>query len=142
MIAGATIIAGASWEWWAGFHAVVAALLLTEWLLFGRPQAKHTQTFAWLGTSALVLAARWINMPITLSLAVMGAILGCLRGVGSQRSAVSGYNSNGDGRFHREEDSPDYLISATSGRAGVEFTHAQNASISCWFGAEPGCIGR
>lgn len=51
------MIAGASWEWWVGFHAVVAAMLLLEWLLFGRPQARHTQTLAWLGTAALVLAA-------------------------------------------------------------------------------------
>jgi tellurite resistance protein TerC len=52
------MIAGASWAWWAGFHAVVAALLIGEWLLAGRGAGtRHRQRFAWLATAALVLAA-------------------------------------------------------------------------------------
>lgn len=52
------MIAGASWAWWAGFHAVVAALLLADSLLpgHGRP-TRFPQAFAWLGTAALVLSA-------------------------------------------------------------------------------------
>lgn len=51
------MIWGATWGWWAGFHAVVAALLVAEWLLFGRRPERHTQTFAWLGTAGLAAAA-------------------------------------------------------------------------------------
>ena len=52
------MIAGASWGWWIGFHAAVAALLVGDWLLPGRRrESKHTQTFAWIGTGAMVLAA-------------------------------------------------------------------------------------
>jgi tellurite resistance protein TerC len=52
------MIAGASWVWWLGFHAVVAVLLLADSLLPGhRRETRHTQTFAWLGTAAFVLAA-------------------------------------------------------------------------------------
>jgi tellurite resistance protein TerC len=52
------MIAGVSWVWWVGFHAVVATLLVGDWLLPGhRRETRHTQTFAWLGTAALVLAA-------------------------------------------------------------------------------------
>lgn len=51
------MIAGASWEWWVGFHAVVAALLVCEWLLFGRRPDRQTQAHAWLGTASLVIAA-------------------------------------------------------------------------------------
>ncbi len=52
------MIAGASWAWWAGFHAVVAALLMGDWLLAGRGAGtRHGQRFAWLATAALVLAA-------------------------------------------------------------------------------------
>jgi len=36
---------------------VVAALLLGEWLLFGRRESRHAQSLAWLGTAALVAAA-------------------------------------------------------------------------------------
>jgi tellurite resistance protein TerC len=45
------MIAGASWAWWIGFHAVVAALLVTEALVAGRRGAGGR--FAWV--SALVL---------------------------------------------------------------------------------------
>jgi len=52
------MIAGASWEWWAGFHVVVAALLAADWLLAGRRSAaRHPQRFAWIATAALALTA-------------------------------------------------------------------------------------
>ncbi len=52
------MIAGVSWVWWVGFHLVVAALLVGDWMLPGhRRETRHTQLFAWLGTAALVLAA-------------------------------------------------------------------------------------
>ncbi|HEV2485341.1 MAG TPA: branched-chain amino acid ABC transporter substrate-binding protein [Terracidiphilus sp.] len=61
------MIAGVSWVWWAGFHAVVVVLLVGDWFLPGhRSETRHTQAFAWLGTAALVLAAAcfaiWIAM--------------------------------------------------------------------------------
>ena len=52
------MIAGVSWVWWLGFHAVVAALLLADSLLPGhRRPTRYPQAFAWLWTAALVLAA-------------------------------------------------------------------------------------
>jgi hypothetical protein len=43
------MIAGASWVWWVGFHAVVALLLLADSLLRGhKGENKHLQLFAWL----------------------------------------------------------------------------------------------
>jgi tellurite resistance protein TerC len=52
------MIAGASWVWWVGFHAVVAALLLADSLLPGhRRESGHAQAFAWMWTAVLVLAA-------------------------------------------------------------------------------------
>jgi len=52
------MIAGVSWVWWLGFHAVVATLLLADSLLPGqRRTTRHPQAFAWLGTAVLVLAA-------------------------------------------------------------------------------------
>ena len=61
------MIAGVSWVWWAGFHAVVAALLLADSLLPGhRRETRYPQLFAWIGTSGLVLAATafaaWIGV--------------------------------------------------------------------------------
>jgi tellurite resistance protein TerC len=50
------MIAGFSWLWWVGFHAVVAALLVGDWLLHRRA-TRHTLAFAWMATAALVLAA-------------------------------------------------------------------------------------
>jgi tellurite resistance protein TerC len=50
------MIAGVSWLWWVGFHTVVAALLVGDWLLHRRA-TRHTQALAWLATAALVLAA-------------------------------------------------------------------------------------
>lgn len=52
------MIAGVSWVWWVGFHAVVVALLVVDSLLPGhRGETRHPQLFAWLGTAGLVLAA-------------------------------------------------------------------------------------
>lgn len=52
------MIAGESWVWWVGFHAVVALLLLAESLLPGhRGETRRAQAFAWLGTGFFVLAA-------------------------------------------------------------------------------------
>jgi len=52
------MIAGVSWLWWLGFHAVVAALLLADSFLPGNRRAtRYPQLFAWLGTAILVLAA-------------------------------------------------------------------------------------
>ncbi len=52
------MIAGASWAWWAGFHAVVAAVLVADSLLPGhRRESRHAQAFVWLGTAGLALAA-------------------------------------------------------------------------------------
>jgi tellurite resistance protein TerC len=51
------MIAGASWTWWLGFHAVAAALLLTGAVL-PRPRGAHpARVIPWLWTGALVLAA-------------------------------------------------------------------------------------
>jgi tellurite resistance protein TerC len=51
------MIAGVSWTWWLGFHAVVAALLLADTLLPGRSDSRRTPTLAWLWTALLVLVA-------------------------------------------------------------------------------------
>jgi tellurite resistance protein TerC len=52
------MIAGASWVWWVGFHAVVAALLIADSLLPDHwRNSRHAQTVAWVGTAVLVLAA-------------------------------------------------------------------------------------
>jgi tellurite resistance protein TerC len=52
------MIGGASWIWWLGFHAVVAALLMADFLLIGRRrETSHPHAFAWLWTALLVLAA-------------------------------------------------------------------------------------
>ena len=61
------MIAGVSGVWWAGFHAVVAALLLADSLLPGhRRETRYPQLFAWIGTAGLVLAATafaaWIGV--------------------------------------------------------------------------------
>src|ERR1022692_1068219 len=61
------MIAGVSWIWWAGFHAVVVVLLVGDSFMPGhRRETRHKQAFAWLGTAVLVLAAAcfaaWIAM--------------------------------------------------------------------------------
>jgi len=51
-------IAGASWIWWLGFHAAVAALLLADAFLPGRKtESPRSQTVAWLWTAFLVAVA-------------------------------------------------------------------------------------
>ncbi len=47
------MIAGASWTWWLGFHAVVLALLCVDSLLPG----ERSQKFAWAWTAALAAMA-------------------------------------------------------------------------------------
>jgi tellurite resistance protein TerC len=52
------MIAGASWIWWIGFHAVAAALLVMDWLLAGRGRRLgRERSFAWLGVGLMALAA-------------------------------------------------------------------------------------
>src|ERR1700734_992772 len=52
------MIAGVSWAWWVGFHAVVAVVLLADSLLPGhRNETRHSQLAAWLGTLGMALAA-------------------------------------------------------------------------------------
>jgi tellurite resistance protein TerC len=66
------MLAGVSWTWWVGFHAVVLALLLADWLFTGVPNdrssslgwlpgsrldTRRTPTLAWLWTALLVAAA-------------------------------------------------------------------------------------
>ena len=52
------MIAGVSWAWWAGFHAVVAALLVADsWLPGHRRESRHAQAFVWIGTAGAALAA-------------------------------------------------------------------------------------
>ncbi len=52
------MIAGASWAWWVGFHAVVIAVLVADSLLprHGR-KSRHAKALAWLGTAGLAMAA-------------------------------------------------------------------------------------
>ena len=51
-------IAGVSWTWWLGFHAVVAALLVADAFLPGRRnETRRTPIIAWLWTALLVVAA-------------------------------------------------------------------------------------
>ncbi|MGO9318686.1 MAG: TerC/Alx family metal homeostasis membrane protein [Terracidiphilus sp.] len=52
------MLAGVSWTWWLGFHAVVAALLLADAFLPGRnTDARRSQSYAWLWTALLAAAA-------------------------------------------------------------------------------------
>jgi tellurite resistance protein TerC len=59
------MIAGASWVWWAGFHAVVAALLVVDAFLARAAEGPdgawqstgRAQIFAWLGTALFTVAA-------------------------------------------------------------------------------------
>ncbi|HEU5351109.1 MAG TPA: branched-chain amino acid ABC transporter substrate-binding protein [Terracidiphilus sp.] len=52
------MIAGATWQWWVGFHAAVATLLAADALLPGRRrETRHTQMVAWGWTAVLALAA-------------------------------------------------------------------------------------
>lgn len=61
------MIAGVSWTWWLGFHALVAAVLAADSLLPGhRSDAKHPQAMAWLTTAVLAAGsagfAVWLGM--------------------------------------------------------------------------------
>jgi tellurite resistance protein TerC len=52
------MIAGFSWSWWVGFHAVVAVVLLADSFLPGHRRAsRYAPVFVWVGTAGLVLAA-------------------------------------------------------------------------------------
>jgi predicted tellurium resistance membrane protein TerC len=52
------MIAGVSWTWWVGFHAVVLVLLVADSLLPGRRhQARHPHAIAWIWTIVLAIAA-------------------------------------------------------------------------------------
>ena len=52
------MIAGVSWAWWVGFHAVVAAVLVADSFLPGHRRAsRYAQAFVWVGTAGVVLAA-------------------------------------------------------------------------------------
>lgn len=52
------MIAGVSWAWWLGFHAVVAAVLVADSLLTGRQrESRHAGAIVWLSIAGLVLAA-------------------------------------------------------------------------------------
>jgi tellurite resistance protein TerC len=52
------MIAGMSWAWWVGFHAVVAVVLLADSFLPGhRGDSRYAPAFVWVGTAGLVLAA-------------------------------------------------------------------------------------
>jgi tellurite resistance protein TerC len=61
------IIAGASWVWWVGFHAVVAMLLLADSLLTRhRRDSRYALATAWLWTAVLLAVAAgfaaWIGV--------------------------------------------------------------------------------
>ncbi len=61
------MIWGASWEWWLGFHAVVAVLLMADSFMPGhRRESRHAQMFVWVTTLGLALAAAgfacWVAM--------------------------------------------------------------------------------
>ncbi|MGP8251610.1 MAG: TerC family protein [Terracidiphilus sp.] len=52
------MLAGVSWEWWVGFHAAVALLLVADSFMPGhRRRARHAPASAWLGAGAFVLVA-------------------------------------------------------------------------------------
>jgi tellurite resistance protein TerC len=52
------MIAGVSWLWWLGFHAVVAALLFADSQLPGhRRETRHPLAVAWIWTAFLVATA-------------------------------------------------------------------------------------
>ena len=62
------MIAGASWLWWLGFHAVVVAVLVVDSLLPGRRnETRHPQAFAWMWTALLAAAAAGFAVWIALT---------------------------------------------------------------------------
>jgi tellurite resistance protein TerC len=69
------MIAGVSWAWWVGFHAVVAAVLLADSFLPGHRRAsRHAQAFVWAGTAGLVLAAAGFACWIAVALGRQAAL--------------------------------------------------------------------
>ncbi len=61
------MIAGATWGWWIGFHAAVAALLVIDAQLPGhRRDSRHAQIVSWLWTLVLIAFAAcfavWIGL--------------------------------------------------------------------------------
>ncbi|MGH9605893.1 MAG: TerC family protein [Terracidiphilus sp.] len=61
------MIAGATWAWWLGFHAVVAGLLLAESILENRVRtAVSARKAAWVGIAVMLAAAAgfaaWIEI--------------------------------------------------------------------------------
>ena len=76
------MFAGASWLWWLGFHAAVAALLIIDAFLPGRRlESRRTQTVAWLWTALLVAVATGF-----------AAWIGLTRGHQSALEFVAGYS--------------------------------------------------
>lgn len=52
------MVAGMSWQWWIGFHIVVAAMLVADSLIpRGLEGSRRALWTTWLGTAAIVLAA-------------------------------------------------------------------------------------
>ena len=52
------MIAGMSLTWWAGFHAVIALVLVVDSFLLGhRSESRHPHIAAWLGTVGMAVAA-------------------------------------------------------------------------------------
>lgn len=52
------MIAGVSWAWWLGFHAVVAVLLAIDAMLPGRRhESRYAHAVSWLWTFVLILVA-------------------------------------------------------------------------------------
>lgn len=63
------MIAGASWQWWLGFHLAVATLLAIDAFLPGRRhEARHPHLVAWVWTAVLALAAAAFAAWIAVSL--------------------------------------------------------------------------
>lgn len=63
-IAGTGVIAGATWQWWLGFHAAVALLLVADGLWSSRPQpapglaqSPRSALSTWLAPALLLLCA-------------------------------------------------------------------------------------
>lgn len=52
------MIAGASWAWWVGFHAIVVLMIGADFVLQGRRYKRFSpETAAWIGTAVAVAAA-------------------------------------------------------------------------------------
>ena len=63
------MLAGASWQWWVGFHIAVALLLVADSFMPGhRQQARHTSASAWLGAAAFVVVAAVFALWIAFSM--------------------------------------------------------------------------